>query len=210
MWAAFTSAEVKTAAHISFGLAFCIGIYLAVVGGWPIVIIGLLSLSAGYAYTGGPKPIAYSPSGELFVFLFFGLAAVIGSYYLQTHQISLNAILCASALGLLASAVLLVNNYRDHKTDSKAHKLTLIHYLGSTRSQAVYALLLITPFLLPLLLKNVSAKVWLILILLPVALQLLRNFIHEPPGPIFNTYLARTAKLQLAYSILLSLGLHLK
>lgn len=205
----FTSEEVKKAAHISFGLAFCFGIYLAAIGGWVIVVIGLISLVAGYAYTSGPKPIAYSASGELFVFLFFGLAAVMGSYYLQTHQISLNAFLCATALGLLAAAVLLVNNYRDHKTDAKAHKLTLTHYLGRRRSHAAFGLMLLPPFLLPLLLSGLSTNTWFTLILLPAALLLLRNFVLEKPGPIFNSYLANTAKLQLAYSILLSIGLYL-
>lgn len=205
----FSSTEVKNAAHISFGVAFCIGIYLAAIGGWAIVVIGLLSILAGYAYTSGPKPIAYSASGELFVFLFFGLAAVMGSYYLQAHKISLNALLCATALGLLAAAVLLVNNYRDHKTDARAQKLTLTHYLGRSRSHIAFGLLLLLPFLLPLLLSDVSAMAWLTLILLPAALLLLRNFVLERPGPIFNTYLANTAKLQLAYSILLSIGLYL-
>jgi 1,4-dihydroxy-2-naphthoate octaprenyltransferase len=205
----FSSSEVKNAAHISFGLAFCIGIYLVAIAGWPIVVIGLLSLLAGYAYTGGPKPISYSASGELFVFLFFGLAAVMGSYYLQALRISLNALLCAAALGMLAAAVLLVNNYRDHATDTKTSKLTLTHYLGKNRSHIAFGLLLLLPFLLPLLLSNVSAKVWLILVLLPIAVIQLRNFIQKEPGPIFNIYLANTAKLQLAYSALLSLGLHL-
>lgn len=205
----FTSKEVKNAAHISFALAFCIGTYLAAIGGWAIVVIGLLSLLAGYAYTSGPKPIAYSASGELFVFLFFGQAAVMGSYYLQTHKIGLNAFLCATALGLLAAAVLLVNNYRDHKTDIRAKKFTLTHYLGRSRSHLVFGLLLLLPFLLPLFLSDVSAKTWLTLILLPTAILLLRNFVLEKPGPIFNTYLANTAKLQLAYSILLSIGLYL-
>ncbi len=205
----FTTFEVKRAAHICFGLAFCIGIYLVSVGGWPIVIIGLLSIAAGYAYTGGPKPISYNASGELFVFLFFGLAAVLGSYYLQTLQLSRNALLCASALGLLAAAVLLVNNYRDQETDAKTNKLTLIYYLGKHRSGIAFGLLLLLPFLLPMLFTGVGANTWMILLLLPFALLLIRNFIREQPGPIFNIYLARTAQLQLAYATLLSIGLYL-
>ncbi len=205
----FTSAEVKRAAYICFGLAFLIGIYLASVGGIPIVVIGLLSLASGYAYTGGSRPIAYSATGELFVFLFFGLVAVMGSYYLQTAHLSLNALYCATALGLQAAAVLLVNNYRDLETDRKARKLTLTHYLGSANSQITYGLLLLLPFLLPLLLSGFGAGIWLILILLPMALLLLRNFIREQPGPIFNRYLAQTARLQLLFALLLSIGFHL-
>ncbi len=205
----FTPNEVKRGAHLCFVLAFCIGIYLVAVGGWPIVLIGLLSIAAGYAYTGGPRPIAYSATGELFVFLFFGLAAVMGSYYLQTLRIGLNAFLCASALGLLAAAVLMVNNYRDQETDARTHKLTLTHYLGRHRSRTIYALLLLLPFLLPLLLTGVGATVWLTVVLLPLALRLLHDFIREEPGPIFNTYLANTARLQLAYAVLLSIGLYI-
>jgi len=205
----FTSNEVKRTAYICFGLAFGIGIYLVSVGGIPIVVIGLFSLAAGYAYTGGPKPIAYSASGELFVFLFFGLVAVMGSYYLQTAQISLNALYCSIALGLLAAAVLLVNNYRDLETDQRADKLTLTHYLGANNSRITYGVLMLTPFLLPLLLHDVSIGVWLIMLLLPTALFLLRNFAREQPGPIFNRYLAQTAKLQLLFSLLLSIGFHL-
>jgi len=205
----FTSNEVKRAAYICFGLAFTIGFYLVSVGGIPIMVIGLLSLAAGYAYTGGPRPIAYTASGELFVFLFFGLIAVMGSYYLQTAQISLNALYCSLALGLLAAAVLLVNNYRDLETDQRADKLTLAHYLGANNSRITYGLLMLTPFLLPLILHNFGAGVWLILLLLPAALLLLRNFSQEPSGAIFNRYLAQTARLQLLFSLLLSIGFHL-
>ena len=205
----FTPSQVKLAAHLCFSLAFLIGIYLSTIGGWPIVVIGLLSLASGYAYTAGPKPISYSASGELFVFLFFGLIAVMGSYYLQTLKLTIDSLICASALGLLAAAVLLVNNYRDLETDSKTHKLTLTHYLGRRGSHTLYGLFLLLPFLIPLLLSSFGIWIWMILILLPAALSLLHNFVRESPGPIFNAYLANTAKLQLSYSILLSLGLYL-
>ncbi len=203
----FTPAEVKRAAHLSFGLAFLLGIYLTWIGGWPIIAIGLLSLAAGYAYTGGHRPIAYSASGELFVFLFFGLAAVMGSYYIQTLNLSLNALLTAATIGLLASAVLLVNNYRDLETDAKADKLTLPYHLSRHHSHLLYGVLLLLPFLLPLTLNEFTPGVWLVLIALPLALILLRLFITKPPGPSFNNILANTAKLQLAYGILLSIGL---
>ncbi len=205
----FSAAKVKRAAHGCFGLAFLAGIYLALVGGWPIVIIGLLSLAAGYAYTGSPWPIAYTPFGELFVFLFFGLAAVMGSYYLQTLHFSLDAFLPASAIGLLAAAILLVNNYRDLETDEKAGKLTLTHYLGRRGGHALYGLLLLLPFLLPSVLMIGGPESWLILLLLPHALMLWRRFVSQAPGPSFNRLLADTAKLQLAYGVLLSIGLWL-
>ncbi len=205
----FTASAVKRAAYICFGIAFLTGIYLAAIGGIPIIVIGLLSLMAGYAYTGGPRPIAYSASGELFVFLFFGLIAVMGSYYLQSLNLSLNAFYSACALGMLAAAVLLVNNYRDLATDRKAGKLTIVNYLGAANSRILFGLLLLLPFLLPLLLTGFNHWVWLPLPLLFTALLLLHNFLQEPPGVGLNRYLAQTARLQLIYSALLSLGFYL-
>ncbi|MBL3598852.1 MAG: 1,4-dihydroxy-2-naphthoate polyprenyltransferase [gamma proteobacterium endosymbiont of Lamellibrachia anaximandri] len=203
----FTAAEVKRAAYLSFSAAFLIGIYLAWVGGWPIIILGLFSLAAGYAYTGGPKPIAYSASGEVFVFLFFGLAAVLGSYYIQTLALSLDAFTTACAVGFLAAAVLLVNNYRDLDTDRIAHKLTLVSHLGRGRARILYGALMLTPFLLPLTLGKENPGIWLPLIVLPWAVILLRRFVSTPIGPAFNQLLAHTAKLQLMFGLLLSLGL---
>lgn len=199
-----TAEQVKRGAHLAFALAFLIGLYLVWRGGWPILTVGLISLLAGYAYTGGPKPIAYSAGGELFVFLFFGLAAVLGSYYLQSLSLSYNALAAAGAIGLLAAAVLLVNNYRDLQSDRKVGKLTLTHYLGVERAQRFYALLILAPFLLPTLLGGLTAAVWLVLLALPYAWWLLRRFNNEPPGPAFNSILAQTALLQLLYGLLLS------
>ena len=200
-----SSQAVMRGAYTAFGLAFLIGLYLVWRGGWPILAIGLTSLVAGYAYTGGPRPIAYSASGEFFVFLFFGLVAVLGSYYLQTLSLSLPALAGASAVGLLAAAVLLVNNYRDLQSDRKAGKLTLAHYLGSRGSQVFYGILVLAPFLLPLALRLDAA--WLVQLALPLALLLLVRFIRETPGPAFNRILARTAMLQLLYGVLLTVAL---
>ncbi len=116
----FSARQVKTAAHLMFALAFVLGIFLLVRGGWPILTIGLASLAAGYAYTGGPKPIAYGPFGEIYVLLFFGIAAVGGSHYLQTLSFGWPAFWTGVALGLPAAAVLVVNNYRDLETDRVA------------------------------------------------------------------------------------------
>ncbi len=203
----FSAGQVKRAAWTSFGLAFLAGIYLAWAGGWPIVVIGLLSLVAGWAYTGGPRPIAYSATGELFVFLFFGLAGVTGSYYLQSGDWSWNALAAATAVGMLAAAVLLVNNYRDLESDERARKLTLAHYLGPDRSALVYGLLLLIPFTLPLWLRGAGTTTWLVLAALPMALYLWHRFRREPRGPVFNRILARTAQLQLLFGLLLTAGL---
>ena len=203
----FSAGQVKQAALASFCAAFLIGIYLVWIGGWPIVAIGLLSLLAGYAYTGGPRPIAYSATGELFVFIFFGLLAVCGSYYLQTGRVTLDSVLCAIAIGMPAAAVLLVNNYRDLETDRQANKLTLTHYLGRERARQLYVLLLLLPFALPVAFNHQRDGSWLVVLALPFALWLLQRFFRETPGPGFNTLLANTAKLQLLFGALLSIGL---
>ncbi len=198
-----TGAQVKQGAAISFGAAFLLGIYLAVVGGWPIVALGLASLTAGFAYTGGSKPIAYSTLGELFVFLFFGVFAVTGSHYLQTLTLSSTAAVAGAALGLLAAAVLLVNNYRDLDSDRRAGRRTLCHWLGRERARWFYTLLLLTPFLL--ILHPVTPP-WLLLPALPFALLLTQRFHRGPPGAGLNSLLAATAQFQLAFSVLLSIG----
>lgn len=202
----FSGAEVKRAAVVSFILAFISGIPLVWFGGWPIVVIGLLSLVAGYAYTGGPRPIAYSITGELFVFIFFGLVAVMGSYYLQAGNLSIRALFVSIATGLLAAAVMLVNNYRDLDTDAQARKFTLAYSLGRRRSQQLYTLLLLLPFLLPLVMGN-AAGVWLVGAALPFALQLIHRFKTTAPGTEYNKILANTAQLQLMFTLLLCISL---
>jgi len=200
----FDAAQVKRAALLSFGLAWLLGGYLAWVGGWPIVALGLLSLLAGWAYTGGPRPIAYGPFGELFVFLFFGLGGVLGSYWLQAQRLSPTAAGAAVALGLMAAAVLLVNNYRDRVGDAKAGRRTLVHRIGPKGARRLYGLLLGLPFLLPLSLPGRGP--WLVLLAAPAALWLTLRFRRESRGLEFNLILANTARLQLAFSLLLSIG----
>jgi 1,4-dihydroxy-2-naphthoate octaprenyltransferase len=121
---------VEAAAWLAFALAFACGIYLVWHGGWPIVVIGLASLAAGWAYTGGPAPIAYRSLGEVFVFIFFGLVAVGGSYYLQTLTLRPVVLTAATLVGLHAAAVIAVNNYRDRDGDARNGKNTLAVLLG--------------------------------------------------------------------------------
>jgi len=201
---------VRRGAWAAFGLAFNLGMYLAWYGGWPIIAIGLSSLWAGWAYTGGPRPIAYSPLGEVFVCLFFGLAAVGGSYYLQTLSISAAALLAASMVGLLAAGVITVNNYRDLESDARAGKNTLAVVLGRRGVQRVYAAEMLLPFaLLPLLAVLAGKGLWLALplLMLPLVLRQVGRFQHETPGPVFNDLLAHTAKLQFVFGVLLVIAL---
>ncbi len=197
---------VKIGAWLSFALAFLCGIYLVWHGGWPIVAIGLASLAAGWAYTGGPKPIAYGPLGEVFVFIFFGLIAVGGSYYLQTLNLTPTALLAASLVGLHAAAVITVNNYRDLDGDARSGKLTLAVHLGRPATQNIYVGEMLAPFLLLPLLSSLGWRAVLPLLALPLAIKLIVRFRREAPGPVFNVLLAATAGLQLIFALLLSLS----
>ena len=202
------SQQIKAGALISFSLAFLAGIYLAWLGGLAIIILGLVSILCGYAYTAGPKPIAYSPSGEIFVLLFFGFAAVGGTYYLQTQTINTAVIIIASTIGCLAAAILLVNNYRDLDSDRKAHKLTLVHYIERPMARKLYSTLIIYPYVLLLfLLADYSWLILLPLLSLPLAIKLIQFFLSLKISSQLNQVLARTAQLQLIYTLLLSLAL---
>lgn len=197
---------VRRAAFVCFGIAMLIGCYLVWKGGWPILLLGLCSIAAGWAYTGGPYPIAYSALGEVFVWLFFGLGAVMGSYYLQTFQLAWSVFEAASMIGFLAAAVIAVNNYRDLDSDRKVGKNTLAVCLGRTASKMEYGLLMLAPYLM-LFLQVTSKMWWLPALTLPWAIFMVVLFFREAPGPIFNRILAQTAKLQLGFGLLLSLGL---
>ncbi len=196
---------VRLGAWLSFALAFLCGIYLVSHGGWPIVVIGLASLAAGWAYTSGPKPIAYGPLGELFVWLFFGLVAVAGSYYLQTLNLSTAALNAAAMIGLHAAAVITVNNYRDLDGDARNGKNTLAVCLGRALTQQIYMVEMSLPYLLlPTLIASLGAFILLPLLSLPLAWHLVRRFRHETPGPVFNQILAATAGCQLLFALLLA------
>ena len=198
---------VRLGAWLSFALAFLCGIYLVGHGGWPIVAIGLASLAAGWAYTGGPKPIAYGPLGEIFVFVFFGLVAAGGSFYLQTLTMTAVALIAATLVGIHAAAVITVNNYRDLDGDAKNVKNTLAVLLGRPATRQVYTAEVLAPYLLlPLLAPVLGWLAALPLFSLPLAIRLIQRFHREAPGPVFNNILAATAGLQLAFALLLALA----
>lgn len=201
----FSARQVKTAAHLTFALAFLLGLTLIARGGWPILLVGLTSLAAGYAYTSGPRPIAYGPFGEVFVLLFFGMAAVGGSYYLQTLTFGWRPLWLGFALGLPAAAVLLVNNYRDLETDRAAGRRTLCHYLDRPRARILYMLLLLAPVLV-LLAADLPGAVWPLLAALPLAAFLSLQLVRGARGEALNAQLARTALFQSLLVVLLIVG----
>src|SRR5215475_6437588 len=139
--------QVLVATYVSFGLAVACGIYLIAVAGWELLLVGAASILAGVLYTGGPRPYGYEGLGELFVFLFFGVVAVAGSYFVQVQSLPWEAFVCAVPVGLLASAILVVNNVRDIDTDRRAGKRTLAVRLGRDRTRDLYVAMLAAAFL---------------------------------------------------------------
>jgi len=203
------ASAVKRGAIVCFAIAATIGLYLAVIGGWPILLLGILSILSGWAYTGGPLPIAYTPLGELFVVAFFGLGAVCGIYWLCSGVISTVAIETGLAIGLLTGAVLLVNNYRDAEADARVGRRTLAIVAGPGLTAWIYAGLMLLPFALlrPIGDALPRGSVWPALLALPVTIVMIYYFVREPRGRGFNRILVRTVFTQLLFGILLSLGL---
>ena len=202
----FTSAQVKRAAHLVFLSSFVFGLLLVLRGGLPILLLGLAAIAAGYAYTSGPKPIAYGPYGEMYVLCFFGIAAVAGTYFLQTLTLTVGAISLGIALGLPAAAVLLLNNYRDFDTDRIAGRRTLCHVIERPTARYVYAGLLLLP--VPLMLfGGLPGQVWLVLLALPMALKLIGALFAGTQGPELNLLLGQTAQYQALLVLLYAAGL---
>jgi 1,4-dihydroxy-2-naphthoate octaprenyltransferase len=201
-------AQVQAAATLCFAAAFIPGAYLVMKGGWPVVAIGLASVAAGAIYTAGPRPVAYSGLGEAFVFVFFGLVAVGGMYYLQSGALGVTPLIAGAALGSLAAAVLVVNNLRDIDSDRRIGKNTLAVRCGRRFTVIEYALLMHLPFVLQIALALHAGAIGLLapLALLPWATRLTLKVRREPAGEWLNGALAATAKLGLAFALLLSLG----
>ena len=192
--------QVKRAGLGCLALAFVLGVYLVVVGGWPIVLLGLVALFCGWAYTLGPAPISHGPLGEIFVWVFFGLAAVLGTYYLQTGTLSRQIWILGHMMGAFASAVMLVNNTRDAASDVLAGKYTLAVRIGLPACRLLYAGMLAVPYLLALSQARHWAHV-LPHLTLPLAVLLVYRMATWPPSKRYNWLLARTAHLQLAFTV---------
>jgi 1,4-dihydroxy-2-naphthoate octaprenyltransferase len=202
--------QVLQATYVSFGLAVACGVYLIVVAGPVLLAIGAASIVAGVLYTGGPRPYGYEGLGEVFVFLFFGLVAVTGSYYVQIQHLPWEAFALAVPVGLLAAAILVVNNVRDVDSDRRAGKRTLAVRLGRDRARTMYALLLLGAFVLaqvPWLAGSLTPWLLLPLLLAPLAASLARTVRAHADGPTLNGALARTGMLQLGFCLLLGAGI---
>jgi 1,4-dihydroxy-2-naphthoate octaprenyltransferase len=201
--------QVLVATWLSFAFAVAVGVYLVTVAGWELLLVGAASILAGVLYTGGPKPYGYEGLGELFVFAFFGLVAVTGSYFVQTEHLTWEAFALAVPVGLLAASILMVNNVRDLETDRRAGKRTLAVRLGSQTARTLYATMVFGAYvtLLPTWVSG-SLDAWVLLpvLTLPLALKLAAEVSERTDGPSLNAALARTGLLQLAFCVLLSVG----
>ena len=200
--------HVRAAIVFAALVAFGIGLALVAYRGWPVLAIGSASLLAALAYMGGPRPIAYTPFGELTVFVFFGLVAVMGTDWVLTGTVGLVSLLASVALGGLAAAALAVNNHRDIAHDRLVGRRTFAASFGEDRSRALFAALVLGPFLLvPIMALAAHALMLLLpLVLVPAALRLRLDFNHCPPGVAFNDVLFRTFRLELWFAALLSAG----
>lgn len=201
---------VRTGIVVAFGIALLIGCYLAWVGGWPIVAIGVLSIISGLAYTGGPWPFGYNGLGDVFVFLFFGVIAVTGTAYLQQGAWSRVALAASVPIGLLVTNILVINNLRDLPTDRAAGKRTLAVRLGDRATRVQYVLFTVAAFAATSVLAfSASGRRWLLLpwLAAPLALHLVRRVQGGVAGRDLNPLLGRSGQLLLAFGLLMAIGL---
>ena len=207
-----SESKVKLGAFICFFIAFLIGIYLVVKGGIPILLIGFFALMSGYCYTAGPYPLGYNGFGDLFVFIFFGLIATPGTYYLQSNILfDINAILIGSAIGFLAVAILCVNNIRDINSDRKAGKKTLAVRFGFKPIIILYDLMIILSYVSIGILFFSKNFVWnfslfLLALTIPMAINLLID-IHRKKDKALNGVLIKTIIFMRLFSFILIIGI---
>jgi len=202
--------QVLIATYLTFGVAVLAGVYLIVVAGWQLLLVGGASILAGVLYTGGPRPYGYEGLGELFVFLFFGIVAVAGSYFVQVKHLDWEAFALAVPVGLIAAGLLMVNNIRDIDTDRRAGKRTLAVRLGRARARRLFALTIYLAYVLtPVTWAFGPLGPWLLLpwLTLPLAARVMRLVRNRTDGRSLNGALAQTGTLQLVFCALLAAGL---
>jgi len=219
-------ATVKRAMYLTFALAILLGTYLVSVGGVPILVVGLLSVASGIAYTGGPYPLGYHGLGDLFVFVFFGLVAVAGTYYVQAAAVlaapfsvgippgtlPVVALVAALPIAALSTDILVVNNVRDKEEDATTGKRTLAVRFGYGVARAEFVAMLALAYAVPVWFAVRGAftvAVLLPLLTLPLAFDITRTMLTETAGEVLNPTLERTGRLLAAYAVLFAVGLSL-
>lgn len=200
--------SVLRGAYICLFLAALCGIPLVIRGGWPLVVIGVASIAAAWAYTGGPYPLAYHALGEVFVLLFFGLVAVGGTYYVLTLDYGIDAFLAGLAVGSLAVSILAINNLRDIPTDRESGKRTLAVVIGErgARTEIVVAVAFAYLIVCAIAWLRADAALWAVLLSVPLAVALLWR-VHRCRGVSLNRCLAMAGALQWTFAILFAAGL---
>jgi len=198
--------SVKRAAYLSFLLAAVAGLILSARTNWLLVLIGALAIIAAWTYTGGRKPYGYFALGEVAVFIFFGLVATLGTYYVQVDSISLEVFLAAVAMGSLASALLVVNNLRDLAKDAAAGKITLAVRLGDKQSRNLYKTLLIIPLFIAIALLPASPYFLIAVAAAPLIRTSIKAVASGASGSTLIELLAKTGRIQMIYSLALSLA----
>lgn len=199
---------VKRAALLSFAVAGVAGLALAAAVTWWLLVVGALSFLAGWFYTGGPRPYGYAGLGELFVFVFFGLVATVGSTYVHTEEITGLSVVVSVPVGLLATALLVVNNLRDIPSDTRAGKRTLAVRIGESKTRLLYLFLMTTPFvILPFVAGLSRIGAVLAFAALPFANRPVRTVLEGARGPALIPALGGTGRVQLLYGMLLAVGL---
>ncbi len=206
-----TPRAVLIAAILAFALAIVVGVALVVRGGWPIVAIGLASVACGFLYTGGPAPLAYLGIADLFVFVFFGLVAVGGAYYVQALQLAQTTMYAGAALGALCTAILVVNNLRDRIGDAKVGKRTLAVRFGAHFARTEYVLLVAAAYIIPVVgyFTSVTPVGWLAVALSVPQAVMRTHGVLTSDGAALNRHLGGTAQLMLLYGVLLTMGVTL-
>jgi 1,4-dihydroxy-2-naphthoate octaprenyltransferase len=200
-----SAASVKAAAFISFGVGALAGLGLAAITSWWLIAVGVASILAAWGYTGGKNPYGYLGLGELFVFIFFGVVATVGTFYVQTEVITVNVFLASIPMGTFACALLAINNIRDRALDAPAGKKTLAVRLGDQNARYFFAFLISLGYLAAI----AMGKPWVLLTLLtlPVALQLVRGVLGSAQGRELIPFLAKTGQLQLLFALIFSVSL---
>jgi 1,4-dihydroxy-2-naphthoate octaprenyltransferase len=207
-----TSKQVMFGAGVCFAFAFVLGIPLVFQGGWPIMVIGVASLFLGYAYTGGPFPLAYLGLGDLFVILFFGLIAVGGTFFLHTHTLTVSALVAGLQIGCLAAVLIAINNLRDSPEDGKVGKRTLAVRFGTNFARTEILVLTAVPFLLGTYWARFGPlnAGFLPILGVPLARRILLGVFKNNPNPLYNKFLAMAGALQLVFGLTLAFSLATK
>ena len=202
-----TAKAVRTAAFLSFAIACLAGTFLALNTTLWLILVGVISVLAAWGYTGGKRPYGYLGFGEFSVFIFFGLVATIGSYYVQTQQINWQIVLLSIPVGSLSCAILVINNLRDRPLDEMAGKQTLAVKLGDQKTRFFYGFLLLITQLSVLLAIGINKQIALALICLPLVYKVLMQVLRGAKGEELIAVLGKTAKIQLLTAAIISIAL---